>query len=278
MKKSLALILASVLMLTGLAFADDPVIVVIDNKLVKADQIVSPTISFTGTKAAISPGDIVVIGANISNQYPTYVKTQTYEWTVTENGYVKRTWAQGNQVMFGAGIVATKFQINLKANFSYVVGTQEVVISKEESVEVVVGTPTPVPPTPTPVPPTPVPPTPTPTPSLTGAAKFAYVTAMAIGPVTKASSAPILAESFATIAADIGKDLTLNDPKTLLLHTKESNNAELLKKGFKGVLWDAWGDALQDYLWDMVQAKTLVTPDDYKKIWGDIAQGLALVK
>jgi hypothetical protein len=293
MKKSLALLLAPVLMLTGMVFAGDAVIVVIDNKLVKADQIVSPTITFTGTKnagaSAVAPGDIAVVGATVSNQYPTYVKTQSFEWTVSENGYMKRVWSNGNKVMFGAGINPTTIQVDVKATFVYTVGTSDVTITATKSDAVVVAgptpTPTPVPPTPTPPNPTPtppsptppVPPTPTPVPALTGAAKFAYDSAMTYGPADK-SSAAVLSSSFAQIAAQIGNNTAYNDPATLLNDTHEANNAALAAKGYKGLVWDNWGKALQNYLWDLYQAKGLATTDDFKKVWGEIATGLSYVK
>ena len=52
----------------------------------------------------------------------------------------------------------------------------------------------------------------------------------------------------------------------------------LLKAGFKANAWDVFGTELQDYLWAQYQAKSLQTVDDYKAVWQDIAQGLALVK
>ena len=273
MKKFLSLFLASMLTITGIAFADDPVIVVIDNKLVKADKIVSPTITLSGAQTPISPGEIVVIEAKIANEYPTYVKTQTFTWQVSENGFLKTMWNQGSKVMFGAGMTATKIQVDLKASFTYVVGTENVIITKEEKVVVVVGNPTPVPPTPTPPTPTPIPPAP----ALTGAAKFAYDAAVAKGPTDK-SSASVLAASFKGVAAQIGHNPALNDPKGLLLATKESNNAALTKAGIAPTDWDPWGVELQEYLYSEYQAKHLATIDDYKKVWEDIAQGLALVK
>ena len=158
--KSLALFIAPLFICTGLAFGGDAVIVVIDNKLVKADQVVSPTIKLTGAETPAALGDIVPIQAVVSNQYPTYVKSTTFEWKVSENGYLKRFWGQDSQIMFGAGITPTKILVELKATFTYTVGTQDVTITQSQKAEVTVGTPTPTPPTPTP--PTPTPPTPTP--------------------------------------------------------------------------------------------------------------------
>lgn len=275
MKKTLALFLTPLLLATSMAFASDGVIVVIEGKLVKADKVVSPKVTLVGAENPIALGDIVVIEAKVEDDYPTYVKKRTFEWSVTESGYVKRTWNQGSQVMFGSGVKATKVLVVCKASFSYMVGTEEVVVVKDTNTEVVVGNlPSPNPPSPNP----PSPPDPKPTPNLTGAAKFAYDTAMASGPANKATSALLVAGSFKQIAAQIGHDPELNDPEKLLVRTKQSNNDALSSKGYNPDDWKAFSTALKKYLWDEYQAGGLKMVDDYRKLWEELAVGLAAVK
>lgn len=275
MKKTWALLFAPILLMTGMAFASDGVIVVIDGKLVKADKVVSPKVTLTGAENTIAPGEIVVVEAKVEDDYPTYVKKRTYEWNVTESGYVKRTWNQGSQVMFGSGMKSTKVTVECKASFSYMVGTEEIVVTIPKQVDVTIGNPVPNPPDP---PNPPNPPNPTPTPTLTGAAKFAYDTAIASGPANKATSALLVSTSFKEIAAQIGHDPELNEPEKLLARTKQSNNDALTKGGLNPDDWKPFSQALKKYLWDEYQAGHLKTVDDYKKVWEDISTGLAAVK
>ncbi len=289
MKRGISCFIAALVLFVGTAAAADSVIVVIDGKLVRADKLVSPRIEVVGAEQPIKPGEIVVLEAKVADEYPSYVKQQNFVWTVTENGYVKRTWNQGNQVMFGAGVSPTSIVADLEAKFVYTVGDQDVIITKDAKVNVQIGTPTPTPPNPNPnpTPPNPTPPNPNPTPpdpvppppqpTLTGTAKFAYDTTISKGPVDAGKSAKVLAQGFTEVAAQIGHNPDFNDPRTLLVKTKETNNKALTDSGFQPTAWDPWGAAVQDYIYAQYQNGSLKTIEDYKKVWEDLATGLRAI-
>ena len=268
MKKAWVWFLAPLMLWSSMAFASDPVLVVIDNKLVKAESVVQPKVTIQGTDAPVPLGEIVILQAKVKDEVPSQVKKRDYEWNVTEAGYTKRFWMDGDKVVFGAGVKATKVTVELKVKLTYEVGAEQFVLVSEQKSDVIVGdSPNPVPPGPDPKPPTPTPP------ALTGLSKDTYDWAVAVGPKEKASAA-ILAKGFRDIGVQAGHDASLQDITSILKQTKVVNNANLTAAGVDPKTWDAWGAKLQDYLYEQYNAGTLKTVDDYKKAWSDIEKGL----
>lgn len=277
MKNALVWFLAPIILFGSNVFASDPVLVIIDNKLVKAESVVSPKVVIQGADVAVPLGEIVILQAQIRDEVPAYVKKREYAWNITEAGYTKRSWVDGDKVVFGAGVKATKLNVELQVKLTYEVGSEQLILISEQKVDVIVGSgPTPDPPGPNPPDPKPPGPAPDPSPNLIGLGKLAYDWAIAVGPKEKASAA-ILAKGFRDIGVQAGHSTELKDIRSILVETKKLNNANLTKAGIDPKTWDAWGNKLQEYLYEKYNTGELKTVEDYKKSYDQIDKGLSAI-
>jgi hypothetical protein len=279
-KKLLALLAAVMLMGSAAVYGGDPTLVVIDGKLVKVDSVVQPKLTIQVPSNNVDLGEIVKIEGKVEGEVPAYVKKKEYKWTVTERGYVKQFWEQDSWVIFGTGIKSSTVRVGCQVTLTYEVGKEEIVKKIDTTVDLQVGDPSPTPPpNPNPTPPPNPNPTPNPTPApLSDLAAGARDWAIAVGPADKVQSAPVIATTLTGIAARIGHDTGLANPRQILVQTKVEINADLTKAGFKPADWDKWGQKLQDYAYTQYQAGKLTTIEEYKKAWVDLAAGLNAVK
>lgn len=263
--------LAPILFCTGMVFASDPTLVVIDNKLVKVESVVQPKLTVSLPSGQVDMGEIVILEAKVDGEVPTYVKSRTYKWNVTERGFVKQFWADGPKVIFGSGTRQASIKVSCQVDLTYVIGKEEIIKRVVQDVNIEVGPLLPVPnPDPLPNPPNP--------PALDGIAKMSYDWAMKDGPLDKAKSAQVLAKTLNEIAAQIGHDASLGTPRSILIETKRRLNEGLVTSGFDPKTWDPWGVDLQTYAYEQYQAKKMVNIEDYKTAWVQIAKGLSAVK
>jgi hypothetical protein len=282
MKKALVYMFAPLLLSFSMAFGSDPTLVVIDNKLVKVESVVEPKIKITSPSGPVDLGEIVILQADVTGDVPTFVKKKSYKWNVTEKGYVKQFWMDGQKVVFGSGVKATTIKVSLQVQLTYEVGKEEVVKTIEQAVDVSVGGV--LPPDPTPPGPGPGPaPTPTPAPDVTGFAKdvrdmFVATPLPGVDQATKVKAAGILAKVYRDTAPRLGHDAEVASPRELLSYIHKANNAALTKEGLDPLKFDPFWDVLQVPVYKMYSDKILKTAFDYTPVFNQIADGLAAVK
>lgn len=262
-----------------MAAGDDPILVVIDNKLVKATRMVQPTLTLDGASGAVSLGELVIVEARLENEGREFVKSAKIKWNVTEAGQTKLFWNDGRKVIFGTGIKPTLINVDARITLAYDVAgeTLQKTVSASQAVKVGTG------PVPGPTPPTPGPnPGPKPVPDLTGVSKVVYDWAKDPAVVlpdaaSLGKGAAALSANFKKVSQSIGGD-GFKDANSILLQTKSGNNDALMMIGVDPRKWDEWGKRLQEYLYGKYLSKELATLDQFKKMWYDISVGLWAVK
>jgi hypothetical protein len=239
----------------------EPTLVIIDDKIVKATAMVQPTLSIIGPLEPSKPGELMVMEAKLENEYAQFITAAKIKWTVSEEGQVKKHWIDGRRVVFGAGVKATKIQVDAKLSLHYSVNGEEIVKVLTATRELKVGAV-----------------------NVNNAETISsLVAAWAKDPnilpqdemLKKGSKA--LATSFKKISTQIG-DEALNEVKQIMLTTKDSNKEALIAAGIDPLVWNAWAKNLQAYLKSKSDDKELVSIPQYKKLWWEISAGLWTVK
>jgi hypothetical protein len=268
---------APLLLSLGMTFGSEPTLVVIDNKLVKVENVVEPKIKITSPTGPIDLGEIVILQAEISGDVPTFVKSRTYKWNVTEKGYVKQFWIDGQKVVFGSGIKPTTIKVSLQVQLTYEVGKEEVIKTIEQTVEVNVGG---VPPDPGPGPgPNP---NPNPSPDVTGFAKdvrdMMQSSLPGVDHDTIVKAAKVLSGTYGETAPQITHNTELQNPRSILTYIHKLNNQKLTEAGIDPTKIDPFFTKLQEVTYKMYQDKTLTKTEDYAPLFKQISDGLAAVK
>ncbi len=102
-----------------------------------------------------------------------------------------------------------------------------------------------------------------------GLAKFAYDQVPLTVPAASRSQAKALAGAYRKVAADA----SITTPAGVLQAAKVEAN-----KAVDKAVWDAFGTALQEYLWGFYERKLLNTTGDFKAALTEVATGLELVE
>lgn len=145
----------------------DPVVAVIDNKLVLVQDVLSPKVSILGAESSIGLGELVFLQAKMSDDLPSFVKSKVFKWTITDKSF--REDSQNGSIFFGAGIKNVKIPVKVDVSETYQIGDQLIIKTSTQTINVQIGDGTPLPdPDPSPVPPSPV------VPDLTGTQKEIY--------------------------------------------------------------------------------------------------------
>jgi hypothetical protein len=249
----------------GYASSDD--YVVINDKIVKVDSLLAPKIELLDIDIPAELGEIVPVKAKISNEYPKLLKVKKILWKVSDNGKPKRFYGEGDGIWFGAGVRPAKIRVQVDGIFTYEVDGAPVDITTSTEGFVQVGNPEPPP---IPIPPTPIPPTPDLNANATQVKTWAA--ALIMSP-DKARGCHILSKSFRDASTG-----NYSSVKVMLTSLYESNNKVLKDSGIDSATFDNWGAALQGWIYKKYQDKELKVVDDYKKLFVDIADGLAAVQ
>ncbi len=243
--------------------ASEPILVILDNKLIKASNIVSPQLKLAGLNGPASLGELVVLEAQLTGECPQFIKNAKITWSVTEKGQPKQCWNDGKKIIFGAGVNPTTITVTATLHLNYTVGSETVLKTVTAVQTVQVGNiPNPNPPTPN---------------SGIGSLVALWARDPSVVPVDALRGAQILSINFKKVSQDIGKE-GLVAVKDILVRTKSSNNEALIAAGVDPRNWDNWGKNLQSYLYNEYVAKTLVTVEHFRKTWYDISTGLWGVK
>ncbi len=233
--------------------SSEPTLVLINNKLIKASNIVQPQLKLAGLNGPASLGELVVLEAQLTDECPQFIKNAKIKWTVTEKGQPKQCWNDGKKIIFGAGVTATSINVTAEITMTYDV-SGEMVQKTIKAIQVVqVGS--------------------TPDPVTPNSGTAALVAGWAKDPsIVSADNmtrgAQALSTSFKKISQSIGTEglVKISD---ILVKTKSSNNDALIAVGVDPRAWDSWGKKLQDYLYNEYVAKNM---------FYDISLGLWSVK
>lgn len=265
------------------------VVIIKDNSIFKM-----PELQVTGTEGKVPAGDIVIVGAKVSQS--DYLKKVRFNWQVFDISLKKKeriAFSEGNQVIFGAGLHATKFLVVLEVDYFFSKSEQltcndqvQTVITESDSfssgiqsflIEVEGTNPTPVPPTP-PTPPTPpippvppVPPTPpTPIPPTPDAGKYGvapvvFNAAMKLAPAdTRKKVAEALSLSMTNIVGTVraGAYANVSNASEQVLNKLISKNSEALSQlNLDPATKEAWSKVSIELQGQLLKNKALFSRD-----------------
>lgn len=266
----------------------DPVVAVIDNKLVLVQDVLSPKVNIVGAESAVGLGELVFLQAKLSDDLPSFVKNKSYKWTIPDKGFHED--GVGG-VFFGAGIKNTKIPVKVDVAETYQIGDQLIIKTSSQSIQVQIGdnTPNPLPdPDPSPVPPKP------PTPDLTGTSKDIFDMVQStfgknLSPDDTKKAAAMIAGDFDTCIKNIqsGKYDSFGAFSTDL-KTLNQQGVSLLKLDL--AKFDTFRTALNNWFYSYYQVHgvksnemapngdgTLVSLTDWVGVLTDISTGLKAV-
>ncbi len=262
----------------------------------RATEFQVPDRKITGAEFPIALGEMVDLSVS-EYAKPAHLAGISYDWKVFDQGKEKKVRKADGGVFFGAGIKSKKMIAFCVITYLFAVKDDKGVIieigTKTQFLSAVitigdekVPDPDPIPPEPGPGPgPEPVPPKPepdTPEPDFVegkyGLSRYVYRAAMVrvLSGNERFRGAMSLRNSFEGIRAAINAG-TIKTAEEVLRKTKEANNSSLKGDGVSIDAWEDFSTNLQERLYALSKDKKMVSLDDYKIAWSEIATGLALI-
>jgi len=250
---------------------DDPVIAVIDDKLVPVQGVLDPKVAVSGAEKPIDAGELVILKPTLKDDYPTYVKNKSVKWDIKNKNF----YQDGDNVFFGAGIKNPSIDVGLDISLDYAVNDK--IVTKKIHSDQTVSVNLPEPPKP---PDPPAPPVP-----LTATETFIINSfSLYVTPDIRVAAAQALSAGF----ADSADNAHLYSPNNtgigkLLKYTHDTNNAKLTGAGIDPKRLDTWfgtggSGPLQDWLYGKFQSGELKTINDFGQLFKDISAALLKVK
>lgn len=285
MLKRHALCVAALFVLSFFAAAAEP----------RKTDFVVPGQTILGAEKPVKPGKLVRLRVSPVGEKPQHLASTSYTWKVYEqtpdsdpkeldlseiDDLMDR---EDGSVFFGSGTDSKKLMAQCVVTHLYLVKGGDGKVTEAATRTVLLTTKVtigekPKPPTP-PVPP----PTPTPTPTFPdgqyklSANAWKWATDKVSDAKARTDGSRALAKSYrdlaASIAAGADKDLL-----AALKKSKPTNNAALTEAGVEIDAWDAFGEELQDYVYNLYTSKKLNTAADLGLAWLEVAAGLEKVK
>jgi hypothetical protein len=252
-----------------------------------------PELQVTGVEGAVPAGEVVIVGAKVSQS--DYLKKVIFNWQVFDVSLKKReriAISEGNQVIFGAGLHATKFLVILEVDYFFSKSEQltcndqvQTVITESDSLSsgiqsfiIEVESPfgplppnppnPPVPPVP-PIPPTPpvppAPPVPTPDAGKYGVAPVVFNAVMKLTPTdTRKKVADTLALSITNIVGTVRAGAyanVSNASEEVLNKLIDANSKALGKLNLDPATKDAWTKVSVELQAQLLKNKSLFSRD-----------------
>jgi hypothetical protein len=245
-------------------------IAVMNGKLVVVDGVVKPRVVIVGAEQPIELGEVVILKAELKDAQSKYAKEVKYNWEVIGKKYL----ANGNGIVFGAGVKNAEIPVSLKVELTYEIEGKTVKKEAKEDVKVKIGDNEPEPEPPTP-------PGPDPNPSPGPSSEIGKLVAQWIEDDLERA---YLKKSKVCIVYGINQTIDsynkgeIANATQLLTTLRQSNNLFLHNSGFVPQKWDKWSIKLQEYLYNEYKTGKLTRMPDYVTYLKNIAEGLESVK
>lgn len=246
------------------------------------DKFVLPSQNIVGAEQPIPLGELVDLSISpLKDKAPNLDKV-VVAWKVYDGDTEKKFRLAGDGIFFGAGIKPKKLLVLASVSYLYKVKEGDK-ITEADIKNVLLSTTLQIGdqvlPAPNPVDPKPnVPDAGQQLPAgRFNLSKIAYDNVYRYVDVSNRSGAKVYANSLEGVASSIAAGI-YDEVEPILKATKEANDKAFKDANISTKGWNAYGDAMQEIIYDMYKNKKLITVYDFRDAWLEISRGLKAIK
>jgi len=239
-----------------------------------------PQDKIVGAEKLVALGEVVRISLPKLDTSIKYLSNRAVDWKVFDGDSEKHFIADGENIILGTGITAKKFKVMAAVSYLYLVKDEKTnaVTQVEVRTRLItdflkVGSEVPPPPPPSP----PTPPAPIVFPDgkyKLSKTAYDYVYKHVPSSQDREGLAKKLATNYEGLAASIAAGAVKNGTDALI-NIGAANRSTL---GTNNQVWDAFFIQLQDYMYNFYTNRQLVSADDFRISFLEIAAGLKAVR
>jgi hypothetical protein len=247
------------------------------------DKFALPNQNIVGAEQPIPLGELVDLSISpIKDKVPNLDKV-VVSWKIYDGDNEKKFRASGDGIFFGAGIKSKKLLVLASVSYLYKVKEGDKITDADIknvllSATLQIGDQV-LPAPPNPVDPKPV--VPDDGEKLPAGrfnlSKIAYDNVYRYVDASNRSGAKVYANSLEGVASSIAAGV-YDEVEPILKATKEANDQAFKQANIPTKGWNAYGEAMQDIVYDLYKNKKLITVYDFRDAWLEISRGLKAIK